>query len=306
MIYVQPINEIEREEFGNPSYIWTGKGLGQAPKSGSRCRRSRPLLRARPRRVRRPIPLRQFQRRLIRPAPRLPRSLLGSPDLHSYPKPKFINPGGPNVKPWTEEDKEWVEDVFPRAYGMLWDAVNVMDNIYAWGPSGWQSAWNKTPPARRWFGSWNKTRMNRVRRYVKRALRKLRTKQLKFIRLNDPIGGRASFGSRTIGLGDGFFRVGQGVDCPDPPPDLVSITRDILSAETLVHEVVHTIGLTRGGKREKYHMDAIDLARDAPNRATRNADNYSGFAAEVHANKIYRFKSDSWRKCWIHGFIRYG
>ncbi len=205
--------------------------------------------------------------------------------------------------PWIEGDRDFVNWSWPVAIAMLNESVQLMARIKANGSDGWEQAWNSTP-AKRWFGTWNKARMKRVDRYLRRALRKMKRNWIIFLRVDrDDFVAEASRGSRSIYLFNRFFRPGDMWSCPDPPPDNVTYTSTLRNAGSIVHEVIHTVGLTIGGdtliprRKEKYGKSALQLARDTPRLATRNADNYALFAIDVHINTGYRSKSDRWRKC---------
>ena len=222
--------------------------------------------------------------------------------IKKYPKPDFIKISRRSSKDWTSKEKEYVEfTALPAAFDMLEEAIRMISSIRDAGSGKWECAWDSTP-AKRWFGNWSKRRMDRVHLYLTKALKKINTHKLNFIRWkNSKNNARTFLGSSRIWLADSFFNCQEQYTCPLPPPITVNITCKIQTGSIIVHELIHTIGLTR--IIEKYGRKAVRLAGRNPGLATINSENYQGFVAEAYMKKVHISEPKEWKECWICNFI---
>lgn len=195
--------------------------------------------------------------------------------------------------PWSEDDKDYVIDAWPVAFRMLSESVRSLNAIRAVPRKRREAAWNASP-ARKWFGTYRRAHLDIARRYARRAHRKMLRGWVIFFRLDLPDAGSASRGARAIRLKNSFFRPGELWDCDTAPPSNVSYTSTLRNADTIVHELIHTVGKTLGTPNERYGRDALRLPA---HKAIRNAANHAGFAMEVYVDAAFAAKPLRWRTC---------
>ncbi|MEL7355774.1 MAG: M35 family metallo-endopeptidase [Cyanobacteria bacterium J06560_6] len=225
------------------------------------------------------------------------------PKPHSYQPPKFKDS---RKGRWTSVEKNRVKNAYPIAIDMVVEGKRIIDAIAATpGANARKAKWDKSA-AKQWFGEFSERRLRRVRTFLNTALKRLKTKQLIFVRRGvhkryPNANAATSWNSRRIHIYDPFFKQKDATYYCSSIGS-VTITWKVLAASIIVHEVMHQSRLTRS---DTYGKAALALAKRKPNNAVNNAENYQLFAAEAYVKATASPSSSAWYNCWMDIFINY-